>query len=291
MTGRLNRNEIARIVGGDPRAIREFERILGQVQANISGPSAITLNYASDGTLTSPLPVTASYTLAGGDGNAFRSGVQWGVTVLSGSFVGTGPTIGGTGTGFLQINSGLASPSALIAVTARDQSGYGYAPFSVSIVRSTAAPDVPSGGGSSSDSTSSLLVFNSSSFAPITRELSITLPALVTDATLTSGSVFLELSSAAPAGATTVEMKWQRETAPSVWSDVGAVATSGTDPTVAASFDGVSLIYEASPGSIICNRTETGMAAGSAQKFRLVARVSAGVVRSVVPVGNVSVTS
>jgi spore coat protein U-like protein len=121
---RLNRNELARFFNNDPRAIREFERVLADVQANISGPSIITLNYASDGTLTSPLPLTQSYTLTPESGTAYTSGVSWGVTVLSGSFTGTGPTMGGTGTGILQINSGLASPSALIAVTAHYSAFY-----------------------------------------------------------------------------------------------------------------------------------------------------------------------
>ncbi len=285
--GRLNRSELSRIVGGDPRAIREFERVLSNVQANINGASSITLNYSSAGVLTSPLPVTSSFTLNPENGSAFTSGVSWGVTVLSGSFTGPEPTIGGTGTGILQINSGIAGASALIAVTAT-VNGVGYPPFSVSLVRSTATPDTPGGGGTASDSTSAILTFNTGTFAAITRELSITLPAGVTTATLTTGSIFLEVESDAPAGGTACQVKWQRETAPSVWSDVGAVAGSFPSPFVLDEGGG---IYAAGSGEVMCNRTETGMVAASPQKFRLVARVSSGNVRTVFPFGTASVTS
>lgn len=285
---RLNRGEIARIVGNDARAIREFERLFAQVQANISGPATITLNYASDGTLTSPLPVTAAYSLATEGSAAFTSGVSWGVTVLSGTFTGTGPTIGGTGTGVLQINSGLASTTALLGVTARDQNGFGYPPFSVSVVRSTAAPEGGGGGATPSDSTAVVDTFFTSSFAPITRDLAITLPALVTDATLTAADISLDVDALPPLNSSTCEVKWQRETAPSVWTDVGAVATSSPDPNVLEEGAG---FYTTSLGSVTCNRTETGMVAGSAQKFRLVARISAGNVRTVYPFGTASVSS
>ena len=284
---RLNRAELARIVGNDPRAIREFERLFADVQANIGGPATITLNYASDGTLTSPLPVTATFTLVPEGGDAFNSGVSWGVTVLSGEFDGAGPTIGGTGSGFLRINSGLASPTALLGVTARVD-GRGYPPFSVTVARSTAAPDSGGGGLTPNDSTTALVTFNSGSFAAITRELSITLPAGVTDATLTAAGIALELDSEAPVGSSAVEIKWQRETAPAVWTDVGAVATSSPNPFV---FDEGGGFFSATSGQITCNRTETGMAAASAQKFRLVARVASGNVRTVYPFGTASVAS
>jgi hypothetical protein len=286
-TRRLNRDDIARIVGNDARAIRAFERLFANVQANIGGPASVALNYASDGTLTSPLPVTATFTLSPEDGAAFSSGVSWGVTVLSGEFDGAGPTIGGTGSGFLRINSGLASPTATIAVTARID-GRGYPPFSVTITRSTAAPDSGGGGATPNDSTSSLITFNSGSFAAISRVLAVTLPSGVTEATLTAAGITLELDSVAPTGSSIVEMKWQRETAPAVWTDVGAVATSSPNPFV---FDEGGGFFSSLSGLVTCNRTETGMPAASAQNFRLVARVSSGNVRTVYPFGTASVAS
>lgn len=286
-TRRLNRSEIAAIVGNDARAIRAFERLLSDVQANIAGPATITLNYASDGTLTSPLPVIATFTLVPEGGEAFNSGVSWGVTILSGGFDGAAPTIGGTGSGFLRLNSGLASPTALLGITARVD-GRGYPPFSVTVTRSTAAPDSGGGGLTPNDSTTALLTFNSGSFNPISRDLLITLPTGVTTATLTAASIALELDSEAPVGSSVVEMKWQRETAPAVWTDVGAVATSSPNPFV---FDEGGGFFSATSGQVTCNRTETGMVAASAQKFRLVARVASGNVRTVYTFGTASVAS
>ena len=287
-TRRLNRQEIAAIVGNDPRAIRAFERLLGDVQANISGPSAVAINYNSDGTISTPTPVAVQYQLIPENGGAYTSGVSWGVTILSGTFDGAGPTIGGTGTGTLFINSGLASPEVLLGITARID-GRGYPPLTLTLTKSVAPPDAPGGGGTASDSTSTLSTFNAGTFAPITRDLAITLPSGVTEATLTAAAVSLRLANSAPEGATTVEMKWQRETAPAVWSDIGAVATSSPNPFVEEFSDPTLFVQTA--GSITCNRTETGMVAGSAQKFRLVARVSAGNVRTVTPTGTAAVSS
>jgi hypothetical protein len=285
---RLQRSDLERIVGSNPRAIREFERLLNAVQANISGPSAIAISYSSEGAIVTPLPALYSYTLTAGDGTAFRSGVSWGVTVLSGAFDGAGPTVGGTGTGILQINSGLATSTVTVAMTAR-VNGQGYPAFTVTLTKSIAAAGGGGGGMTASDSTTSFTVFGSGSFVAVTRDLAVTLPTGVTAATLTAASLDLKLANAAPDGDTTVEMKWQRETAPAVWTDIGAVATSSPDPYV--EFLPAPPLYFSVDGSITCNRTETGMAAGSAQKFRLVARVSAGNVRNVTIVGTAAVTS
>lgn len=285
-TRRLNRSELARFFNNDPRAIREFERLLADVQANIAGPASITLNYASDGTLTSPLPATGSFTLVPESGTAFTSGVSWGVTVLGGSFTGSAPTIGGTGAGILQINSGLASPDALLGVTAT-VNGRGYPPYSVSVVKGTASPDSGGGGTGPNDSTASLSTFNSGTFAAITRDLVVTIPTGATEATLTAAAIALDLDFVFPAGSTTVEMKWQRETAPAVWSDVGAVATSSPNPGVVDE-GGFPATFA---GEITCNRTETGLTGGSVETFRLVARISAGNVRTVYPFGTASVAS
>lgn len=281
---RLNRSELARIVGNDPRAIREFERLFANVQANINGTATLTMNYDSAGNLVSPLPLVSSYTLVPESGEAFSSGVSWGVTVISGSFVGAAPTIAGTGTAQLRINSGLATPGAVVAVTARVD-GRGYPPFSVTVSRNVAPAG--SGGGGPNASDTALQSFNSATFAPISSELAVTLPSGVTEATLTAAAIGLDLDAALPLGSSTVEMKWQRETAPSVWGDVGTVATSSPNPFV---FDAGGF-PEPTFGSITCSRTETGLPAASAQKFRLVARVSAGNIRTVYPIGSANVSS
>jgi hypothetical protein len=283
---RLNRNELARFFNNDPRAIREFERLFANVQANINGTSVLTLNYDSLGALTSPLPLVSTYTLVPEGGSAYSSGVSWGVVVTTGSFTGSAPTIAGTGAAQLRINSGLATPSAVLAITA-SVDGFGYPPFSVTVGRSVAAASGGGGGTSPGASDSALQTFNSGTFAPISTDLAVTLPSGVTTATLTAALVGLDLDAALPTGTTVVQFKWQRETAPSVWSDVGLAETSSPSPFVfsAGGFP------EPANGSITCNRTETGMPAASAQKFRLVARISSGNVRTVYPIGTANVSS
>jgi hypothetical protein len=286
---RLNRSELEAIVGRDPRALRAFERLLADVQADIAGPSTITLNYAADGTLSSPLPVTASFTLTPENGSAFTSGVSWGVTVLSGSFDGAAPNIAGTGTGVLRINSGLESPTAILAVTAR-VSGRGYPPFSVTVTRTTSLPDQPSGGGTANDTTFFLTLFNSSSFTAITRNLVVTLPLAATDVTLTAANITLSLDGSSPVGSTQVEFKWQREASPGVWADVGSAATSNPSPFVFDEGFGAGF-FTANDGSITCNRTATGLTGGDTETFRLVARISSGNIRPVFPNGSASASA
>jgi hypothetical protein len=276
------------IVGGDQRALRAFERLLNQVQANISGPSTVAINYNSDGTIATPTPIAVQFQLIPDNGGAFTSGVSWGFTVLSGTFDGAAPTIGGTGTGTLFINSGLASPEVTLGITAR-VNGVGYPPLTLLLTRSLAPPDGGGGGLTPSDSTSTFTGFSTGAFAPITRDLVITLPAAATQATLTGAALQLRLNNSSPEGDSTIEMKWQRETAPAVWSDVGAVATSSPNPFVEESFEPP--LFFQTAGSITCNRTETGLTGGSQQKFRLVARVSAGNVRAVSTTGTAAVAS
>jgi hypothetical protein len=283
---RLNRAEIEAIVGKDLRAIRAFERLLADVQANISGPSNVVLNYNSDGTIASPLPVAVQFQLVPQDGTAFTSGVSWGVTVLSGTFTGSAPTIGGTGTGTVLINSGITSPTATIGVTARVD-GRGYPPFTVTISKLLAPPDGGGGGLTPGDSTSTLQTITGTSFAAITRDLVVTLPAAVTAATLTAADISLTAASASPFSTTTIEAKWQREVSPGTWGDVGAVATSSPNPIVTV--EGSDFIAEA--GSITCNRTETGLTPATQETFRLVARISAGTTRNIFCAGTVSVSS
>jgi hypothetical protein len=124
--------------------------------------------------------------------------------------------------------------------------------------------------------------FSTSSFAPVTTDLQITLPSGVTSATLTADSINLSVFPDAPTGGTTAQMKWQRESSPGTWSDIGSVATSSPSPFVSYP---ESSYYEVTDGLITCNHSATGLVAGSVQKFRLVARVSGGNIRYVISSG------
>lgn len=138
--------------------------------------------------------------------------------------------------------------------------------------------------------------FASSAFAAVTSVLQIVLPGGVTSATLTAANVDLSLLPEAPDGSTTAEFKWQRETSPGSgsWVDVGSVATSSPSPAVSDTglTDGLGTpLYTADPGLVTCTRTASGLTAGSTQNFRLVARVSAGNVRTVLASGTASASA
>lgn len=130
--------------------------------------------------------------------------------------------------------------------------------------------------------------FANSAFVPVTSSLSVVLPGGATSVTLTAASVDIQLFPEAPSPASVaIEMKWQRESSPGTWSDVEAAATSSPGPSV-SSPEG---FIEVNPGAITCNRTATGLSAGSTQNFRLVARISAGAVRTVIASGTASASA
>jgi len=149
------------------------------------------------------------------------------------------------------------------------------------VVNVTYVPAAASGGGASSGS-AAISSFSSSSYSVVTNEIAIPLPLTATSATLTAANLQLDVAPESPFGSTTVQMIWQRESTPGTWVDVGSAATSSPNPSVSLDGEGY---YEATPGAITCNATVTGLTAGSMQKFRLLARVSAGKIRPVFPAG------
>lgn len=149
-------------------------------------------------------------------------------------------------------------------------------------VNVTFVPLVAAGVGSTASS--AVRGFSTSTFAVVSEVMTISLPAGVTSAILQASDINLELALATPFGVTDAELKWQRETSPGVWGDVGAVATSSPSPEVADEGGLPAAIF----GFITCNRVATGLTAGSTQKFRLSARVSGGNVRAVSSFGVVT---
>jgi hypothetical protein len=260
------------------------------VTAAVSGASLMLLDYSSADVLITPLPSSQIYALTARRGSALTSGVSWSAVVTQGTFSGTAPSI--TGSAQLSINSGLASPEAVIRVTAT-VAMLAYPPFLVT-VRKVVAPAIPASVGAfASDST--FTAFGTTSFAAITDVLTVVLPAGGTAATLTASSLALRTEDTiAPAGATNCEFKWQRESSPGTWTDVGAVATSNPHPSVIEFFAADALttddpIEVNDPGSVTCNRSATGLGAGSTQSFRMVARVSGGNLRFITVAGTASV--
>jgi hypothetical protein len=257
---------------------------VADITTAISGASLMLLDYTSADVLINSLPSSEMYALTARGGSAFTSGVSWSAVVTQGTFSGTAPTITGTGTAQLDINSGLASPEATIRITAT-VGGLSYPPFLVT-VRKVIAPAIPASSGAfASDST--FTAFSTTSFAAITDVLTVVLPTEVTVATLTASSLTLRTANTnTPTGETNCEFKWQRESSPGTWTDVGAVATSSPHPGVIDDGDGFRFRQL---GSVTCNRSATGLGAGSTQTFRMVARVSGGNTRSITMAGTASV--
>lgn len=257
------------------------------ITASISGPADVVLNYTFDNQLNSTLPILRTYRLALAGEPPITSGVTWRVSVVSGAFVGTAPSIAGSGAGQLSINSGLVTGEALLRITAT-LAGRTFPPFEVRAFKQFAAPPVAGGGGGGNLATQGITSFNSSTFAVISGPLQITLGSGVTQANL-AASAQLELNASSPTGSTTCQWQWQRETSPGVWAVVGSPATSDPNPSVF--FDGESGFFFPNPGNISCPATATGLAAGSTQRFRLMGRISAGNVRLVHSFGTASVSA
>lgn len=261
------------------------------ITAAVSGPGELVLNYNSDDTLASILPVTGSYSLTRAGGPEFTSGVSWAVTVLSGTFSGAAPTIVGSGSAQLRLNSGLSTTEATLRITAT-LDGRAYPPFAVKVSKVVAPPTSSGGAGSGNNfaSDNTLNSFSSGSFVAISNDLTITLPAGVRQASLTASSLELTVAAEAPEGTTDSEFKWQRESSPGVWADVGGIASSFSPNVFNTGLidGGNNSVYFAEPGSVTCNRTATGLAAGSTQKFRLVARFVSGNLRTTFVSGTVS---
>ena len=67
------------------------------------------------------------------------------------------------------------------------------------------------------------------------------------------------------------ELRWRRETSPGVWATVGTAAIQTSEAAVDMDLGSIIASWN---GAITCNRTATGLTAGSTQKFRLQARAA-----------------
>lgn len=140
---------------------------------------------------------------------------------------------------------------------------------------------IPNNGSIASSVTKS---FATTSFTAISNPLVVQLPAAVTAVELIADNLTLRLGNVAPEGETSVEAKWQRETSPGTWGDVGSAVSADPQPRV----DDASEVFIQTPGQISVNETATGLTAGSLQTFRLVARITGGNTRTVNVTGTVT---
>lgn len=248
------------IVGQAPAATDVTIESSADVTKTASGPGALELSY-NGATLTDTLPKNApgTYKLTPAGGSYLTNGVTWAVAIESGSFIGAGPSMSSSGgLGTLAVNSGLASATASLLVSAT-VNGKKYPPVRTVVSRNVAT--TTQGGATTAGSFASTSSFNaigtSGSFQPLTEELTVNSG---TTATLTAASLGLSISFQSGGGASEVYMKWQKLSGGS-WVDVGGVATSSPSPSYS--------LGEPNDGSISVNATATGLTAG-ANTFRLV---------------------
>lgn len=281
----------APVIGGFLPVLDGFVPVIGGwqltntqpvVTRSISGLAEMVIDYDSAGTtVTSVLPVQGQFKVTASDVGDLTNGVVWSaVTQLSGSQLVTDiweaavPSISGTGAGVLEINSGLKVAEATVLVTAT-LAGVSVPSFAAKVRKVVAAPAQSGGSGGSGDFTSASMggaFVNSASFAPVGPTLTLT----TTDGTvdLTAPLSIIPQTSTGIQGPVDVQAKWQHETSPGVWADIGTSASSDPDPDVEFDVEldrnlGVS-------GSITINRQATGIPTGSPQNFRLSARNQAG---------------
>ena len=241
----------------------------------VNGPSTINLARDSGGAIKAgQLGRTFTYQLTASTGAVIAADVTWAVETSVGVWSATVPSIAGTGSGTLTINSDLLGAAGTLKVTATF-AGRAYT-FSVSITTTQDAPAISS---ASTASDNTLASWNSISFGAISDVLSVTLPTGVTQATLTAANITLTPAVAGGNGSTDCLLKWQWDsTGGGAWADVGSFTNSNPDPSV--------LDFETTDGSITNNQVKTGLTAGNTYKFRLMAANSTGVTgRTIFPSG------
>lgn len=254
------------------------------VTKSVTGPSSMTIQHDADGSVKAgQLPKKGWFKLIPAGGTFYSSGVTWSISVRSGTFAGTAPSISGDGQGILSINSEMTSPTATIEVSAT-YLGRTYPSFTVTIYKNTAEASTTGGGSTagSSATDTSLVSFSTTSFIAVSNDLEITTPAGVTEVSLRAANLGL-FPDATGVGSTNCEFKWQRYNG-STWVDVGAVVASSPDPLVGEA-DGE--LFEAG-GSVTCNATATGLTGSTAYKFKLLARIQGGVTRTIYIDGSAS---
>jgi hypothetical protein len=206
-------------------------------------------------------------------GTSVITGGTWSLTSVN---LGAGSAIVSSSTGTVDLSGIVQSGAYSIRYTHTDGVATELA-VNVSFI-----PNVLAGVGTFASSITKN--FSTSSFVSISNPLTIALPTGVTSAGLLAVNILLEVDNAFPAGSTNCEVKWQRESSPGVWSDVGTAEASSPSPGIIDEGGFPSPTF----GSVTCNRTATGLAAGSNQAFRLVARITSGNIRTVTTFGTVS---
>lgn len=245
----------------------------------ISGPADIIVGVSHTGSyLDGELPRNDQFRLIGADGSDVTTSATWTRTVVSG---GATCTIGsGTGT----LNTTDLTSESVVRIQA-SYLGKSWPPFLVQLRRVAAAAPSSGGsgggtGGTAASKSSGLYTINSTSMAVINGDSELEVVIGSAGQASLSANLSPSVEAASPAGATDVAGIWQRRTStgPDVWTNIDSEITSSPDPTSEDSGLGP---YYSYAGTLVVNKTVTGLSAGSTQRFRFRARVSGGNTRTV----------
>lgn len=248
---------------------------LADITKTIAGPSGYTLTYNQSGVLQDTTPIKLYYRVSVAGGSALTSGVTWGVStrLLTGQtdsdiWSGTAPSISGTGVGELSINSGLKVSQATVDVTAT-VGGTTYGPFAVLIGKQTVSTTSESSAFQSQSIAGT--VVSGTTFTQIAA-LTVTTQPAGTSVDLTANTISFVCKDDEAYSPSNMQFKWQYESSPSTWTDVGAAADSNPDPFTIEEGG----FYESTFGSITCDRTKSSLSSNTSYNFRLMARISSG---------------
>lgn len=259
------------------------------------GPSLIEVNYDYTGAAEpGELPVDYQYQVSA-SGAVYTGAATWKYKVLTGTVNGhsAGATeysvAGSSGVGTLTISS-LGGNSNQIEVVAYINGRRRSTPVTINKVVGAAPTGGGGGGGgggaSSASQSSGFTAYSGTTFVAITGVLTVTIPAGHTSAALSS--TLQSMPSGLGVGNWNVEAKFQRETTPGTWVDVGAVISGSS--LIETDAEGGPLKTAA---DLTATRNSTGLTAASTYNFRMVARIASGstTTRSHVQNGTVSVVS
>lgn len=250
----------------------QYKKISGhEVDADVTkvvtGTSAITIAYDSSGTIKSgQTPKTRQYTLETSTGTTITSGITWSVSTTSGTWSGTAPSMSGTGTGTLSINSGPASAESVVSVKATYEGREYLFPVTVSRVQdpaevSTQTQAFRNTGGQFT-----------TTWTDISSELVLSTGLSSTEVVLTASGIQLEATAygASGDGAANCELRWLWHNGSS-FVVVGTADASNPDPDVVD--EGGGLVVSNVTGLATCNETQTGLSTDTEYRFKLQARI------------------
>jgi len=227
------------------------------VTSLITGAGTISINAAYTGAITDALPRTQPYALMR-QGTDVTSSSSWSVAVMSGTMAASI----GAGTGVLSINaSGGTLTSGRVRITAT----YGMISRSSDVVitiNTAAAPNTGISGGTAATGAT-----NGSTSSTTMVPVGDTLTVIVGPSGNVALSAYYNFTTSAVSGSYAVKAQWYRWNG-AAYVAIGSAITSSANYTPSAG----------DSGNGACNYSDTGLTAGSVQKYQLFMANSSGTV-------------